>query len=412
METPLIVYTKLLHTLVTINFSVCSLGALLLYLRANGSRARYMLSFGFAVWGIIYLASILTGTFIDSPPLYNVYLLDAFNLVTGTLYLIVLLFYPIEVIRPGWLNLRRSALLLLPYILAVSGYALGLQLTDETPLDFHTVDHLWHHFGEFNVWYRIVLLLVFIGYLFLTFFMTWPHRTSYRQWYQSNYADIENMDINWLRNYGYGILCVALAYFWLLFSGSPTSLQVHTVVVLCFFLYSLFKGLFHTNPYTEDFFAQTLNEDKARERALQREEQFDSLEKPAEFASADGDCQFSDKLETYRKLVEEWMEKEKPYLSEDFKLKDVSRLLSLNRTYLSRIFNEGFGDSFSNVVRNYRMAEAEHLLLTHPEIPVGQISELCGFSSPSAFHRSFVQTHNGQTPQRYRSEQAAGIDKS
>lgn len=98
------------------------------------------------------------------------------------------------------------------------------------------------------------------------------------------------------------------------------------------------------------------------------------------------------------------MIKKKPYLNPNFKLIDVSEILPLNRTYLSRVFNEGFGNSFNDVVRNYRLREAEWLLVNRKDIPVGQVGELCGFSSPSVFHRAFVQSHDGLTPNRYRKQ--------
>ena len=64
---------------------------------------------------------------------------------------------------------------------------------------------------------------------------------------------------------------------------------------------------------------------------------------------------FLNKLPAYHDEIANWMIKEKPYLNPSFKLMDVSNILPLNRTYLSRVFNDGFGESFSNVVRNYRI---------------------------------------------------------
>ena len=57
------------------------------------------------------------------------------------------------------------------------------------------------------------------------------------------------------------------------------------------------------------------------------------------------------KLPEYKTKVQQWMEETKPYLRKDFKLMDVAGVLPLNRTYLSQIFNEGWGESFSDVVR-------------------------------------------------------------
>ena len=58
-------------------------------------------------------------------------------------------------------------------------------------------------------------------------------------------------------------------------------------------------------------------------------------------------------------------------------------------------------------LRDYRIREAEEMLTNCQDIPVGQVGELCGFTSPSAFHRAFVQSHDGLTPNRYR-KQAEG----
>ena len=166
----------------------------------------------------------------------------------------------------------------------------------------------------------------------------------------------------------------------------------------CFFCYTLYKGLFQNNPYTEDFFRHTLDETDARREAELREERLS-----ANHADSPGDESiFLRKLPAYRAAVARWMAERKPYLRGDFKLMDVSEILPLNRTYLSRVFNDGFGDSFSSVVRGYRMREAEEMLVSHRDIPVGQVGELCGFSSPSVFHRAFVQSHGGLTPNRYR----------
>lgn len=83
---------------------------------------------------------------------------------------------------------------------------------------------------------------------------------------------------------------------------------------------------------------------------------------------------FLKKLPAYRDEVANWMIEKKPYLNPSFKLIDVSEILPLNRTYLSRVFNDGFGDSFSNVVRDYRIREAEWMLTNRKDISVGRVT--------------------------------------
>lgn len=116
------------------------------------------------------------------------------------------------------------------------------------------------HIGEFNVWYRLLMIASIVLYLAFLFRLTWRYKEVYRQWCHDNYSDQKNIDISWLRRYGIGVALIGVAYFWLLFDGSTYCLIVHNLTVQCFFCYTLYKGLFQNNPYTEDFFRHTLDE--------------------------------------------------------------------------------------------------------------------------------------------------------
>ena len=352
-----------------------------------------------SAWGLVYVVRVV-GMLLGNQDL-NFTRTDVtatFVLIIGNLYLIILLLYPLEIVRPGWLNLKRTGILLLPYVSVTLFYYIVLSLLGQEPLVLHDMNQFMEHIGEFNVWYRLFMAFTIVVYLAFLFRLTWYYKKFYQQWCRNNYSDDKDVEISWLRQYGIGVVLIAAAYFWLLFDGNTYCFIIHNLTVQCFFCYILYNGLFHDNPYTENFFSHTLNEAEACRKAELKEEQ----------SSADNVCflqnesTFLKKLPAYRDEIASWMIKKKPYRDPSFKLMDVSDILPLNRTYLSRIFNEGFGDSFSNVVRDYRIREAEWLLANRKDIPVGQVGELCGFSSPSVFHRSFVQSHDGLTPNRYR----------
>ncbi len=392
-------YANILPILQTMAAVICLGGALLLLLRGRDSRSRRMLAAVMSIWGLIY-ATRVAGTLMGNSDLNftNTDAADTLVLVAGNFFLIVLLLYPLEVVRPGWLSLKRAGMLLLPYAALSLLYYAGLYLLGQEPLLLRDTDQFMEHIGEFNVWYRLLMIASIVLYLAFLFRLTWRYKEVYRQWCHDNYSDQKNIDISWLRRYGIGVALIGVAYFWLLFDGSTYCLIVHNLTVQCFFCYTLYKGLFQDNPYTEDFFRHTLDETDARREAELREERLS-----ANHADSPGDESiFLRKLPAYRAEVARWMAERKPYLRGDFKLMDVSEVLPLNRTYLSRVFNDGFGDSFSGVVRDYRIREAEEMLVNRKDIPVGQVGELCGFSSPSVFHRAFVQSHGGLTPNRYR----------
>lgn len=352
-----------------------------------------------AAWGLFYLvrlAGMLSGS--AEFQLVRTSVGEPVVLVGGNLYLIILLLYPLEVLRPGWLNLKRTLRLLFPYVSVTLIYYAVLFLLGQKPLKLYDPEQFLAHLGAFNVWYRLLMAGTIVAYLVFLYRLTWRYKDVYRQWCCNNYSDNRNIDILWLRQYRIGVVLIATAYFWILVDGNTYCIIVHNLTVQCFFCYTLYKGLFHDNPYPENFFSHTLDEAEACREAELREKELSA----AGVSSPGNEGAFLKKLPDYREEIAEWMVKKKPYLDPDFKLMDVSDLLPLNRTYLSRVFNEGFGDSFSNVVRDYRLREAERLLLDRRDIPVGQVGELCGFSSPSVFHRAFVQCHGGLTPNRYR----------
>ena len=397
-------YTSILPILITMAAVICLGGASLLFLRGRNNRSRRLLASIMLAWGIFYVIRIV-GMLMSNQNLYftKVDIANVFLLTSGNLYLIILLLYPLEIVRPGWLNLKRTGLLLLPYIGVTLFYYFVLSLLGQKPLILSDINQFMKHIGQFNVWFRILMTLSIAAYLAYLFRLTWRYKEFYQQWCRNNYSDDETMNISWLRQYGIGVVLIGVAYFWGVFDGNTYRFIIHNLTVQCFFCYTLYKGLFHDNPYTENFFSYTLDENEACQKA-ELKEKVSSTENVCLLEVEGNENAFLKKLPTYCDEISSWMIKKKPYLNPNFKLIDVSEILPLNRTYLSRVFNEGFGNSFNDVVRNYRLREAEWLLVNRKDIPVGQVGELCGFSSPSVFHRAFVQSHDGLTPNCYRKQ--------
>lgn len=110
---------------------------------------------------------------------------------------------------------------------------------------------------------------------------------------------------------------------------------------------------------------------------------------------------FNSQFDSYKRDIEAWMQTERPYLNADFSLQEVINRFKLNRTYASRIFNDGFGQSFLLVVRDYRIAYAKELLRANPGMPISEVAQQCGYSTVQAFHKAFAYCNEGLTPGRY-----------
>lgn len=84
----------------------------------------------------------------------------------------------------------------------------------------------------------------------------------------------------------------------------------------------------------------------------------------------------------------------------DCSLEEASRTVFLSPKYLSVLFKENQGVSFSEYVQNKKMAKACELLLD-PAIRQYQIASLIGYENPKNFSRAF-KAYYGITPQEYR----------
>ena len=105
----------------------------------------------------------------------------------------------------------------------------------------------------------------------------------------------------------------------------------------------------------------------------------------------------------YRRILEEWMDAEKPYLNPEFRLLDLRQILPLNRTYLSQLINTEYGCNFYQFVTKYRIDEAKRLMTEHPDMKLQDVAEQSGFSSPVVFSRIFAR-ETGITPREWSSE--------
>lgn len=110
---------------------------------------------------------------------------------------------------------------------------------------------------------------------------------------------------------------------------------------------------------------------------------------------------FNSQFDSYKRSIEEWLQTDRPYLNADFSLQEVINRFKLNRTYASRIFNEGFGQSFILVMRHYRIEYAKELLRQNPGISITEVAQQCGYSTVQAFHKAFAYCNDGLTPGRY-----------
>jgi YesN/AraC family two-component response regulator len=95
------------------------------------------------------------------------------------------------------------------------------------------------------------------------------------------------------------------------------------------------------------------------------------------------------------------MTSKKPFLKSDFSLPELAHQLGTTVHILSQSINEGLGKNFFEMVAEYRVKEAKHLLVDKPNIKVEEIAEQVGYNSKSSFNTAFKKL-TGSTPSEYR----------
>lgn len=364
--------------------------SIILFIRERNSRPRRMLGITTLIWGIAYLLLIIASY--TGKITYPVFSGEA--MISSHFFICIMFLFPLEVLLPKWINWKRILIMFTPIIVLSSIYLIGLRITGQHIEEFMDFKSFWEGIGRFNVWYRFILFICNLLFIYVLMTLLNQNEGKYIKWQNENFSDLESVDISWMNDYKKIMIVILLCYIIVAIWGTRWSINIHTFIVIICFSILFYKGLFHEGPKYEDISESLeVTKEQSTENLVVANDEKEGC--------AGNDYSFEAKLPEYVDLLKTWMENEKPYLYKEFKLIDTARALPLNRSYLSRVFNEGFNQSFSEVVRMYRIEYAKSVLLQNPDLPQYKVAELCGFSSDNTFIKAF-QKVTGITPKQFR----------
>ena len=367
-----------------------------LFVRGKDNRSRQMLGITMLVWGIMYAYLFLESLFgkVEFPLLSSKSLIFCYVLI-GMIFL-----FPVELLIPRWINMKRVSLLLMPIIVGTLIYYIGLNITGQQIMKFTTYQALIENIGSFNVWYRFVFFCLnfYLAHILTMLFSR--KEEKYMRWLGVESSVLDNADISWMKSYRNLLIVFFTGYLLVVVWGNIISVIMQTCVVL----YS-FSVLYYRCLFTENVVASSVEDASGKQEEL-------TLPKTTDKQShvLDKDFPFEKQMPVYIATLKQWMEDEKPYLQKTFKLTDVAQIFSINRTYLSRLFNEGYHQSFSEVVRSYRIEYAKTLLWKYPEMSMAEVAEKSGFSSDKVFFRAFGIIMQ-MTPSQFKQQQTISRSK-
>lgn len=326
-------------------FCSAVIGAVVMHWHIDRIYARRVWQWALIVWAVVeVLMWVAESVFGVSTIVRGVQTIDRTDFIVRDVLALVVLAYPMEVLCPKWLNWWRGVLLVLPSLL--------IALLDMT---------LHEDLRVLQILYPLVIA-----------WWLWAKVREYRARVEENYSSLEFSAMPWLAIYLTVLTIIGLSYFYLSFSYHPTRLFTQQWLILLLLVYNTAQIVSRRRPWQET----------VREEEEEEEEE------------ANKDNSGSRKQ---RESLEEWMQREKPYLNPDFKLADLTQVLPMNRTYLSQFIKTEYNSNFYQWVVTYRINEAKRLMGEHPGMKMLEVAEQSGFSSPVVFTRTFVR-ETGCTP--------------
>lgn len=336
--------------LITATVTTALVGAGLMFCQHDGMRARKLFGCSLLVWGMIDLVYLIGWAVAPKQVMdMGATQLTHYELLLGNLLGWSMLFYPTEMLRPGWLTWKTGIGQLLPLFVL-----LGLDYF--IPLDLSPIIACYPY---------MLLILLF------------THMRAYRIWCEENYSTLDKIDVGWLIRYCGILLLVGVNYVFICYSQSPTRGFTQQWLVVFMMAYCIEQILFRKDPWGNVASSVEQSEEQSVGETIQPDRVKEAISAP------------SGSQRTEHLL--QWMRTEKPYLNPDFQLMDLNEVLPMNRTYLSRFLRDEFGCTFYKFVNKYRIDEAKRLMTEQPELKIADVAAQSGFSSQNVFTNIFTR---------------------
>ena len=364
--------------------AICLFGAYVLFRHSDGLRIRKSCAWALVAWGIAD-GFLLLQTYVFNTHVFHLgnEALSAYTMLMGNFLGWLLLVYPTESLRPGWMNWKIAMCQLQPMIALVV-------------LDYFVAWDL-----RWVIAFYPVVLFVFVC----------THIRAYRVWCEENYSSMDDIDVQWIVRYLCMLFVMGVSYAYMCVSDNPCRSFTQNILLAFLFGYSIEQILFRKDPW-EGIKVESLefrdernnrsNECEIRSRLVESEESNSPEDDKREaINSANGvpasNAQWG--AGSAQRLTQ-WMHETKPYLNPDFQLMDLRAVLPMNRTYLSHFLRDEFGCTFYQFVNKYRIEEAKRLMTEQPNLKMTDVAAQSGFSSPSVFAQTFSKV-TGMSPREW-----------
>ena len=329
----------------------------------TGDNSRWILALGSLASGLMagfaLVANIAAGTGAGKP---LTMLPPWMGLIYMTLHIIMVL-YPITVVRSDWLTPLRYFFLFLPT--AVFSFAFLFFIGRWTQLD--TTADIIANVKKADVLLRLASQAIMIPYCFILFILPYSYRKSSANFW-------------WIVNYSFGLTVICVVHIILVLTNIPYLMVLLPLLAALFYYLSM------------DFeLSDRLRPGKTTEKVSERKPQAIE-EKPAPSLSSESGL--------WSRIIY-YMDTEEIWRDPDLSLVSMAHRCGTNVTYLNRIIRQETNSGFKEMVITKRVASVADQLRNNPECDIQEAFFNAGFRSRTTAWRNFKDVM-GVTPSEFR----------
>jgi AraC-like DNA-binding protein len=357
----------------------------------------------FLSWLTVLLVNVLSFLIIlkfNYPEMLAGKLLIELSEASGFLHGPIFLFYTFSLTRPNFRLSIKDGVHLLPFVVSL------------TMLAFFVL-----HGGSQWMQYRLLLTIVKMGSILIYSILVIRQLRNHASQVESFFSNTENKYLRWLSFLAWGVVLV-----WTAFAVGLTVYNFDVYipqfggsignVTLCVFIFLI--GYFGIRQDPIFNFHAFIPESTKIEIDLPRH--FDAAvalpdDIDPKFVHRDSD-EVIPGVSKYRKsglspersltlvkMVEEYMDTEKPYLESELTLFTLAEKMNIHPNHLSQIVNHHFKQNFFDFINEYRVSDVKKAIAisSHTNLTFLGIAMEFGFSSKASFNRAFKKS-TGMTP--------------
>ncbi|MCB9070935.1 MAG: helix-turn-helix transcriptional regulator [Prevotellaceae bacterium] len=350
---------------------VCLLASLLLFARRKaGERSRMILSIivFFSVYNYITrFISLCTGNVPE-------FVVSGKLLLQANFMILAYTMYPIEVIAPGWLNVKRLLKLSSLWLSLVVVYLISLWVGVEyTPYD--SLVEMVTHADGFDVWFRLLLaLLIFSPIVFVGVI----HRTSL----------YKNADHIWIKKYVITIFINTLAYVLVLMFNHELIHTVYYYISVGCSLYIVYMELF------DRLIGKTVVKEPMEEHHIQ------STILSSDELVNEGKGSIEQKNAALIQRLNDYMITNSAWRNPDLSLNHLASELFTNRTTLAQAVREHGYENYTYYINKLRVDDFVQQITSGQFENFQEAFFFVGFRSRNTALRNFRQ-FTGMIPSEY-----------